>query len=196
MRNEPRRRVWVHVRAALILAAIVIGLLDGAPIPPARKAPESLRPLVKDLGTLRGTLMKPFRPIGDLFKLRQTYKLFSSARPEQHRMWIEVRREGRRDWELVYRPIDPAHDLMEGPIEYRRLRGAWNPGNRGTYGGYGPFVEWLAGELFARDPDIRAVRVRHEKLVLRPREGTAESTGSFEHRKVLWRSRWERRARR
>lgn len=186
-------RIWRHLRAGLILLAIVIALLDGAPIPPVKRAPEAIQPAVAWMGRTRATLMKPFRPFGDLFRLRQQYKLFPTAKREQYLMWIEVRRAGERVWELVYRPNDPVHDEMRHRIEYRRLRGAWNPGSRGTQLGYGPFVHWVAGELFARDEEVDQVRVRMEKIVLRPREGDYLAEGEFEHAKVERRSKWEKR---
>jgi hypothetical protein len=190
---EASGRIWRQLRAGLILLAIVIALLDGAPIPPVKKAPESLRPAVAWMASTRRTLMKPFRPFGDLFRLRQQYKLFPGARRQQHLMWVESRRQGETGWELLYRPNDPAHDLMRHRIEFRRMRGAWNPGSRGTQLGYGPFAHWVAGEIFARDEEVEAVRVRMEKIVLRPRQGGYLAEGEFEHQKIERRSKWERR---
>src|SRR4029453_13653691 len=93
-------------------------------------------------------VMTPFQPLGELLRLRQTWKLFPTAKREQHLMWVEARRAESDEGEPPYRPNDPAHDLWADRLEYRRLRGAWNPGTRGTRTGYGPFVEWLAAELF------------------------------------------------
>jgi len=187
------RGAWPHVRASLVALAIVVGLIDGCPIPPAKTVPEGYRDTVKSWAHLRHDVMTPFKPLGELLRLRQTWKLFPTAKIQQHRMWVEARKSGTKDsWELLYRPHDPDHDLFADRIEYRRLRGVWNPGTSGTRSGYGPFVEWLSAEIFSARTDIDRVRVRMEKIVIDPDEGGFVPSGSFELEKTQGRAKWQR----
>jgi hypothetical protein len=185
--------VWPHVRAALVALAILVGLIDGCPIPNAKSVSPELADTVKSWARTRRIVMTPFKPLGELLRLRQTWKLFPTAKIQQHRMWVEARQTGTKDtWELLYRPHDPDHDLHADRIEYRRLRGVWNPGTSGTRSGYGPFVEWLSGEIFEARPDVDRVRVRMEKIVIDPREGGFVPSGSFELEKSQGRAKWKR----
>lgn len=186
--------MWPHVRASLVALAIAVGLIDGCPIPRPKAVPADMEETVRSWHRLRRHVMTPFKPLGELARLRQTWKLFPTAKLAQHRMWVEARKSGTREsWELLYRPHDPEHDLHADRIEYRRLRGVWNPGSKGTRTGYGPFVEWLAGEIFAARADVDRVRVRMEKIQLAPEEGGFVASGSFELEKQEGRARWRRR---
>jgi hypothetical protein len=181
------------VRAALVALAILVGLIDGCPIPNAKSVSPDLADTVKSWARTRRIVMTPFKPLGELLRLRQTWKLFPTAKIQQHRMWVEARKTGTKDtWELLYRPHDPDHGLYADRIEYRRLRGVWNPGTSGTRSGYGPFVEWLSGEIFEARPDLDRVRVRMEKIVIDPREGGFVPSGSFELEKSQGRAKWKR----
>jgi hypothetical protein len=187
---------WPHARAGLVTLAIVVGLMDGCPIPPRKSAPDAIRPLVAAVGLGRKYGMKPFRPVGELFRLQQTWKLFPTARTSRHWMWIEARRRGATAWELLYRPNDPDHALWADRLAYRRIRGNWNPGNKDTRTGYGPFVEWVAGEIFAARPDVDVVRARMEKIEIDPRAGGFDELGRFDDQKIERREQREERARR
>lgn len=188
------RRTWPHVRAGLVALAILVGLIDGCPIPPAKSVRPEWADDIKAWARTRRLVMTPFKPVGELFRLRQTWKLFPTAKLQQHRMWVEARKTGTKDdWELLYRPHDPDHALHADRIEYRRLRGVWNPGTKGTRSGYGPFVEWLAGEIFQARSDVDRVRVRQEKITIDPGEGGFVPSGTFELEKTQGRARWEKR---
>ena len=187
------RDAWPHARAALVALVILVGLIDGCPIPRPKQVPADLEDTVKSWHRARRIVMTPFKPLGELVRYRQTWKLFPTAKLEQHRMWVEARKTGTKDgWELLYRPNDPDHALWADRIEYRRLRGVWNPGSKGTRTGYGPFVEWLAGEVFELRPDVDRVRVRMEKIVIEPSEGGFTPSGTFELEKSYGRSKWLR----
>ena len=187
------RPVWPHVRAGLVALAILVGLIDGCPIPSSKRVPEGWADGVKSWSRARRIVMTPFKPLGELLRLRQTWKLFPTAKIDQHRMWVEARKSGTKDsWELLYRPHDPDHALWADRIEYRRLRGVWNPGTKGTRTGYGPFVEWLGGEIFEHREDVDRVRVRMEKITIDPGEGGFIPSGKFELEKSQGRARWKR----
>jgi hypothetical protein len=192
-------RRWPAIRAVLIALAIVISLLSGCPIPevPAARldapvnrheialwadrlgrSPEDLRTdLIETITRLRhlhGTAMTPFDGWFDTTGTHQRWNLFPVADPDPVWMHVETqRRDEAPGWTLRYRPNDPDHDWLADELEYRRLRGAWNPGVGGPRTAYGPFVAWLAREAFAADPEVVAVRVRMRQLHVRdPGAGT------------------------
>ncbi len=179
---------WPAIRAGLIALAIVVGLLDGCPVPSpserpvmeARLAPE-LVAAIDTLDGVRQTLLRPFRAIGDTARLRQRWKLFSGANRRRFRMQIEARTGPGAAWELLYRALDDEHAFLAGPIEYRRVRGAWNPHSRtGPRVGYPAFVRWVAGEVFERRPQYTEVRVRQQRIVI-GRRGGYRGTGEIAH---------------
>jgi hypothetical protein len=172
------------VRAGLVTLAMAVGLADGCPLPPTNQAAAPLRAPVRVLKDVRHAALTPFRPLGELLRLRQRWKLFPTAKRDQVRMWIETRDAGSGAWSLIYRPQDDEHTRMADPLEYRRIRAAWNPGSKGARTGYGPMVEWLAAELFAADASIDRVRVRMETIELEPEHGRFVGRGTFEHTKV------------
>jgi hypothetical protein len=45
-------------------------------------------------------------------------------------MWIEARRQGQADWQILYRVHDDEHTFMASQLFYRRLRGCWDPRNK------------------------------------------------------------------
>jgi hypothetical protein len=192
----------------LILLAIVVGGIDGCPVPRVGRGelhhPQQrveLERWAERLGRvgvvtsadgladgiyavslgwerLQRILLWPFEPIRRATMLRQRWKLFPVADATPERMHIEARAQG-GPWELVYRPLDPDHRLMAGALEYRRVRGNWNPGTLGPRGGYDKFVDWVAAELFRREPRFVEVRVRMQGLRVLPRGGGVEPTGEW-----------------
>lgn len=188
-------RYWREIRAGLILLVIVVGLLDGLPIPAAHERPAMKRrvspayvAVIDKIDRTRKTVLEPFRPIAELAGLRQRWKLFSGASRNRFRMTIDARRDlGKDEWELLYRPLDDAHAYRAEQLEYRRVRGAWNPSTSyGPRSGYGPFTTWIARQVFADDPGYVEVRVRMEKVRIGPRGGITPS-GELVH--PQWRRR-------
>jgi hypothetical protein len=175
-------RWWPNVRAALIGLAIMIGLVDGCPIPSAKQR-EQLSPganaAIDDVNEVRTAILKPLRPVRRLTNIQQKWNLFRGAGRQRHRMWIEAR-EGVGEWELLYRVHDDEHDFMADQLAYRRLRGAWNPrGTTGPRGAYPSFVTWIAGEIFDAEPRFTEARVRMEIVRIGPSGGNTP-TGEFE----------------
>lgn len=188
-------RYWREIRAGLVALVIAVGLLDGCPIPSRAERPVMKRRLspgmvaaVDQLDEVRRELLRPFRKIGELAGLRQRWKLFSGASRNRFRMHIEARRDpSSADWELLYRPLDDEHDFMHEQLEYRRVRGAWNPSTSyGPRGGYGPFATWIANRVFALDPGYVEVRIQMEKMKIGPHGGIT-GTGEMVH--PQWRRR-------
>ena len=193
-------RSWPAVRAGLIALAIAVGLVDGCPIPRVgpremehplerveletwarrlgrvgiRTTPEALAEGVmvtgQRLARVQAWLLVPFEPFRRVTQLRQRWKLFPVANPALLRMNVEARGPD-GDWELLFRPLDAEHRFLEGPLEYRRVRGSWDPGMMGRRGGYERFVDWIAGEIFRREPRFVEVRVRMEGVRVGPHGG-------------------------
>lgn len=177
-------RHWPAARAVLITLVILVGMIDGCPLPPAKKVAEPLRPSYDFVKVARRAVLRPLQPIRDALRVQQRWKLFPTARVQQHRMWVEARSTRGGSWEVLYRPHESDHAFHADEIEYRRLRGAWNPGNSGPRRGYGPFTKWLASRVFAERPEVREVRVRMEKIRIDPDGGGATPLGQFEYVKM------------
>ena len=168
-------RRWRELRAGLIALAIGLGLLDGCPLPTngaersiaqQRLGGDAARTIDR-VERARSWLLRPVRPAAELLGLRQRWKLFAGADRHRYRIAIEVRVEGETAWRLRYRPHDGDHAWLAAAIEYRRMRGAWNP--HSTYGaraGYARFADWVADQAFAQDARTVEVRVRMEKIVI------------------------------
>lgn len=178
-------RYWPATRSFLIALVLAVGLIDGCPLPSVKRAPGPLKATVKTLRNWRQDAMRPTRQLRDGFRLHQTWKLFPTASIKQQRMWIEGRRAP-GDWEVLYRPTDDEHAFRADAIEYRRVRGAWNPG-RSPRRGYTPFTRWISREAFAARPDIDEVRVRVEDIRVKPKEGQWESSGRFQFERTALR---------
>ena len=191
MEAMARSRTWARLRAGLVGLAVVVGLIDGCPVPRVgrreiehplervelerwtrrlakvgihttpRALGEGVIATGRRLASVQEALLVPFRPFQRLTQLRQRWKLFPVANPDFVRMNVEARGPD-GDWELLFRPLDPAHDFLEGPLEYRRVRGSWDPGMLGRRAGYERVVDWIAAETFVRRPDVVEVRVRME----------------------------------
>jgi hypothetical protein len=120
-------------------------------------------------------------PASARLKITQRWRLFPVANADRFRMWIEAREAPDGAWQLLYRPHDREHTWLADELEYRRLRGAWNPGTRHVRGSYPAFVTWVARTTFARAPRFTQLRVRMEVLDLDPRRAgdPTGATGRF-----------------
>jgi hypothetical protein len=184
-------RAWPRVRALFVAVALIVGLIDGCPVPSdanLERWPTRLVPAGRALRSTRAFLLQPFGWIGDGLGVHQRWSLFASADPNRFRIWIEARR-GRKRWQLLYRAKDPDHAYRRDAIEYRRVRGAWNTYKRGPTPGYPVFVDWIARSIFS-DPQLRfeRVRVRMERVRVPPGSVDFATTGEFHHEMVRERS--------
>jgi hypothetical protein len=128
--------------------------------------------------------MQPFRFIGDGLLIVQRWNLFAGAKTERYWLMIEGRAAGGGEWQVLYRPHDARHTLLASELEYRRVRGAWNPRGTSPTGGYAAFVNFVAQRIFAEKPAIEEVRVRFEAIRIRPRGAGFEATGTFAFEQV------------
>lgn len=123
--------------------------------------------------------MQPFGFLGDWLFISQRWNLFSGAKTERYWLTIEGRSGADGEWQVLYRPHDARHTLFSTELEYRRVRGAWNPRGNSATGGYEAFVSFVASRIFAARSDISDVRVRFEAIRIRPRGAGFDGTGTF-----------------
>jgi hypothetical protein len=177
-------RPWPVVRALLITFAIVIGLVDGCPLPPVKRVPKgTVRDTVSALTRAQKAFGQQFYFIKNNAKIVQRWKLFPFANEDRFRITIEGRKRN-EEWALLFRPHDDNADFMNEELVYRRIRGAWNPGSKGARSAYQHFVSWVAREMLARRPDLDEIRVRVEKIKILQEARGFVGTGEYKHTEV------------
>ncbi len=185
-----------HVRGALVAVAILVNLLEGCPLPRASRAnlatpvnqaelqrwsallgdvgvertPEELADQVLDASEstarVHGQLLAPFAWYFHLTATTQRWSLFPIA--DTHPVRISIEALCGADWEVLYRPFDESARFEADRLEYRRVRGAWNPSIRGPRAAYPTFVDWLASRIARARPDCTEMRVHYEEMSLPP----------------------------
>jgi hypothetical protein len=174
---------WPAVRALLIGVVLFVGLVAGLPIPSPRVQAEMspwLRTLVSGVVSVQAAVLAPFAPVQREFALVQRWQLFAGANTERYRIWIEAR-AARGRWQLLYRPHDPEHAFLGSELEYRRVRGAWNPRRGDAQPGYPAFASWVSRKIFQARPELSETRARIEKIRILPGGRGFEGTGEFMH---------------
>jgi hypothetical protein len=164
---------WPEVRGAAIAIAIGFGLVDGCPLP--QKPAPWQRGLVDTVRSVQRIAEWPVAWIRPTLRVAQQWALFQAADRERFRMWIEGQRLDHR-WELLYRAGDPEHDDDAELLEYRRVRGAWDPTDTAP-GQYPAFASWITGRVLDRHPDFVAARVQMERIEIDA--GGVVPTGQF-----------------
>ncbi len=183
---------WAHLRAGTIALVVFVHFCQGAPRPRVNAAsaakpaaaeqihawagrlgmtPEELTErliMISDEGDrVRQAIAGPPWKIFGRLGFEQRWALFSGSRKRAWRMSIAWRAPG-RPWTFAYRVRDPEHRWNARQLDYRRIRGVWNPGPDEPRPGYGLFVDWVARTLCADVPEAREVRVRHTRVDPRP----------------------------
>jgi hypothetical protein len=129
------------------------------------------RPLVETIQPIQRGALAPFAWVTRELRFTQRWALFQAASPRRFRMEVEGRdRAGA--WRTLYRAGDGGEDAEL--LEYRRIRGAWNPTSR-PMATYTAFADWLATRHFAAHADLVAVRIRMERVTIS--SGTVTGTG-------------------
>jgi len=169
------RRRWPQIRAGLIAFAIVLGLIEGAPIPPLHEADPWQRGYVEAIAPVQRAVLAPFAWIPRHLHISQRWALFQAARPERYRLEVIGVTAGGTS-RLLYRAGDAAHQAYADVLEFRRVRGVYNP-TTNVPGQYGAFTTWFAARVFADHPDVGLVRFQMEKVRLDG--GVVRGTGEY-----------------
>lgn len=185
------RTSWPALRALLIAAALATGGLSGIPEPPSRElklAPEVLQTAYAWVQAVQDAILPKMQFVPATLQFSQRWKLFSSAKDSLFLIRVEARADQNDSWELLYTPHDPEHAWEDWTIEYRRVRGNWNPSRQGANPGYPAFVTWVARRAFKRETRWHTVRVRMEEVELLPLGKGFRPTGNFFHERTRERS--------
>ena len=166
---------WPQVRAGLIAFAIVVGAIEGCPIQSDKDTPRWEKPVVDVLRDARRIAIKPFAWVGDGLRVSQKFAMFEALSTDRYRIIIETQ-DAAHAWHLIYRIGDDEHAAYRDVVDYRRLRGTYDPVEAPS-GRYRTFVSWLAARIFADDAAVVAVRVRFENVHLEP--GVVTPTGAY-----------------
>ncbi|MBA3452785.1 MAG: hypothetical protein H0T42_06830 [Deltaproteobacteria bacterium] len=167
------RRRWPEVRAGLIGLAILLGLVEGCPLPPAQYVRPWQAPFVDIVRPVQQTVLTPVRWIPRHLRFSQRWALFQVAERDAHRLEIQGRVLG-GPWQPLFRAGDPSHAAYAELLEQERVRGVWDPTDRTMYQ-YHAFARWLTQRVLDDRPDLQAVRLRFEKIVID--DGTVRGTG-------------------
>jgi hypothetical protein len=159
---------------------IAMGLVAGLPFPPDDQLwrfPSFYARLVPGLRRAQELVVAPFRPVRDALVLTQRWNLFSSAKTRRYWLSLEGRDAKTGKYALLYRPHDPVHAADGDVLEYRRVRGAWNPRSDAPRAGYAAFVTFEARRLLLVHPELDAIRARFEAIDVLPRGRGFHPTG-------------------
>jgi len=108
-------------------------------------------------------------------RFSQRWALFQVAIGTLHRLEIEGRVLG-GPWQPLFRAGDPAHAATRRLLEQERVRGAWDPTDGPMYQ-YPALAGWLTQRVLDDRPELQAVRLRFEKIVIE--DGTVRGTGVY-----------------
>jgi hypothetical protein len=168
---------WPQVRAGLIACAIAIGAIEGCPIQSDKDTPRWEKPVVDVLRSARAVALRPFTWLGDGLHVTQRFAMFEALSTDRYRIIVETQDQAHA-WHLIYRIGDDDHAAYRDVIDYRRMRGTYDPVEAPS-GRYRTFVGWLAARIFADDAAAVAVRVRFENIHLAPGVVTPTGASSF-----------------
>jgi hypothetical protein len=171
------RRRWPVIRATAIAVVIAIGLVDGCPLPQPKQTASWAKGAVTELRQARATVMKPFRPVAEFLEIYQRWTLFRGSSRKRFRVWIEGRTAD-GVWHILYRADDAEHTWDSDVLEYRRIRGSYNPYGQRTRASYTFFAPWMLDRVLALRPEMVEARLRLERIRIQEGGGFVP-TGEF-----------------
>ena len=181
---------WSHARGALLLSALLINLCQGAPVPsidaasidrPSNRARlerygrllrsagvsitddelrEKTLEVSSEVNRWHGVIIAPVHPTFHYLQIRQRWSLFAASDTDPWWIHVEGKFRGDEEYQLIWRPMDTSATVEQATLEYRRLRGVWNPGED-VRADQPRFLRFLHRLLFHRYPDLAAIRVRY-----------------------------------
>jgi hypothetical protein len=174
-------------RAALIALVLTVGLVNGLPLPAPERA-ERLAPglggVVLGVARAQAFVLTPFQPLFEALRLSERWVLFAGASRDRFRLEVAARRAPNGPWKLLYRADDERHRFLAELIEYRRVRGAFNPRVQDPPAGYAAFTALVARRLLSERPEFDEVRVRMERIRIADAGGYTP-THEYAHEIVL-----------
>lgn len=127
---------------------------------------------------LRDAVLAPFEPLFRLTATGQQWTLFITVGRECFRLHIDAAGADGQ-FHPVYRALGLDSDDLAPLLEYRRLRGIYDPKRtRPPSDAYAGAANFIAQRLFTRHPDWRSVRVRQERLYIGEPGSQPRSLGS------------------
>lgn len=129
------------------------------------------------LVAVRAWLLRPVAPLTDAGAMRQQWRLFLNARDQVYRLRIDAQTQD-GTWSVVYRTHQEDALGLAPTLDYRRLRGVYNPGKDGPRGQYEAFARWLMTRIWTQHPEYAALRVGMERIHVAGRERPAELLGT------------------
>jgi len=175
-----------EARAALIALVLAVGLVDGLPLPSAERAAGMapwLAAPAEVAGRVQTAVLSPFGFVFDWLRVTERWVLFAGASSRRFRLEIAARGNSSEPWHLLYRADDERHRFLAELIEYRRVRGAFNPRTQEPPPGYEAFVAFIARRVLRERPELRDVRVRMERIRIDDAGGYT-GTGMYAHERV------------
>ena len=179
------RRRWPEVRAGLLALAIAIGLVDGCPLDPTPYATPWKEQLAARVRPVRAAVLTPVAWISRGLRFQQRWALMQVGPRERYRFTVEGK-PADGGWQVLYRAGDPDHAAFADQLENAHVTGAWNPTDRPT-GQFVAFTGWLSRHVLAARPELAAVRLGYELIVLE--DGALHATGRFVHPVIRHRGR-------
>lgn len=116
-------------------------------------------------GPAKKLVFTPVAPIIAATRIAQKWGLFDGASRTQFRMHVEVQYDG-RTWIPLFIASDPDFDEYAEQLEYRRVRGAWNPRKKQPTGVYDRFANWLMNRVFTDHDDAVAARIVMDRVAI------------------------------
>jgi hypothetical protein len=135
--------------------------------------PAELERLVIELSqgqvALRNRLLTPVAPLIHATAVRQQWHLFLTAKDQVYRLRIDAKNaetQAGGAWRTVYRTNQTDLLGLADVLDYRRLRGVYNPSRAGVHAQYATFVDWLMQRVWSEHPELGALRVGMERIHL------------------------------
>ncbi len=160
----------------MIAVAIGFGLIDGCPLPTPGHVPAWELGIVEPIRRVRDVVETPVAWMRDVFYVSQQWSVYQAPIAERYRMTIDGLND-KREWQVLYRAGDRAHRDDAALIEHARVWGTWDPTSDAPALEYRAFCTFITLRMIAMHPDLLAVRVRQEKIVIG--QGEVTPTGEF-----------------
>jgi hypothetical protein len=111
----------------------------------------------------RSWLLTPFAPVLQGASLRQQWNLFVTVGADANRLRVDVHGP-HEDWTTIYRANELDSLGLAPLLDYRRVRGIYNPNRYGPRGLYAAWSKWLAERVLREHAEYSALRVVMEHL--------------------------------